>query len=193
MNRTQLKTRTSGPAYTVLAEPREPQGRYAELKAALTIDKHALDEELIRQPQYFSDVSDEYALAISERDLAKDELKAEDARLFLLHKRKAEEDGEKTTQDLLNARVAADPAHARAFARSLAANVTAARWDGLKESFGQRSHALKDLAKLYETGYFGGPSAHSAANRQVADTEYRRVRGRLQEEREQRRGERGAD
>ena len=122
---------------------------YDSFVEALKIDKNSLDEELIKQPEIYHSISDEYALAISNRDAKKEQLETTDAELDA-HYRTVPD---KVTETRIKNLVQVDPRHTQAFEAYNEAKLKAARLDALKEAFGQRSSMLKELAQLTISGF----------------------------------------
>lgn len=147
-------------------------GNYKALEAALGIDRDALDDALIEQPQRFGDVCDAYAYAISRRDEAEDALKRMEARLALSLRAEHEagdKEGGKPTETAYKAMVQKHPKRKGAFLAYIKAAEDAERWKGLKEAYSMRSHALKDLANLYTAGYFTVSAARGGNARAVEE------------------------
>jgi hypothetical protein len=153
-----------------------------ELKRRLAIDKLALDDAVIEQPTIFSDVSDQLAEAIAERDSAKEELTVIDAQLDTSWRRKLSGVGTRVTDRLIASHVATSPEHAKAFDIYLKTKTKADKLTGLKESFKQRSDALRSLASLYAANYFEVSSLKPLQN----DSRYVANRARISDARQQR-------
>lgn len=155
--------------------------QYAEQEHALKIDKHALDDELIEQPQRYRDVSEAYALAISRRDMAKDELKTTEARLYVEIKRNNDKSGDKCTNDMLNALVQSNSKRATVAKAYFDAALEADKWEALQNAFDQRSFVLRSLVSLHLGSYFSESSASSPQARELQDREHDDRRRRLNE------------
>lgn len=146
----------------------------------LEIDKHNLDEEIIRQPVLFQEVADACAEAESERDFMKHELGVIDAKI----------DGEvraelqtKATEGMVKSRIQADKRHVAAFTDWLEAKKRSDKLEGLKESLKQRSYALRGLVALYTSSYY-----EEAAQRSTPAQDklvYSKQRARLASKRDQ--------
>lgn len=140
-------------------------------KADLAIDKHALDEEIVRQPQLFSEISEQAVMSAAERDAAKENLKVVDAALWIDWRTKLK-DG-KVTEKLLDHHVVTDPDHEKAFNTWLDAKTKADNAENLKDAFQQRSSMLRDLVSLYTSNYYQEasmrPSAASEASHYAAN------------------------
>jgi hypothetical protein len=177
------------------AEPaRSSETSIEELEKGLLIDEHALDEALLRQPDAFYRVSKRLAIAISERDYAKQALEEEEARADAHIRESAalESKGdkkEKLTGPEVKALVALDKDVLRASKQLLHLRAQVGMWQALKEAFNQRSYALKDLVTLHAMGYFGETGNSRATNllkdREAANNkeEMRRARERARHER----------
>lgn len=145
----------------------------AELKAQLAIDKSVLDDEVIRQPVLFHDISEQLTDAIAERDAAKEDLAAMDADLDGIGRRKLAK-LPKVTEAMVANFVQTSDQHEKAFNSYLVAKTKADKLLALKEAFQQRSYMLRDLVSLYSANYFEESSikptkaveaSHYAANR----------------------------
>lgn len=155
-----------------------------ELKSLLLINKHALDDEIIRQSQLYSDISDYAVQAEAERDAAKEDLEVVDAKLDIKWRKKLKD--EKSTETMFKNLVKTDPEHEKAFDVWLAAKSNADEMNNLKNSFLQRSNMLRTLGQLYTSNYWMESSikpthaqenAHYTANRQrIATARAARVR-----------------
>ena len=138
--------------------------RTAEFREYLKIDKDGLDEALSQQADLFFRVAEEYALAISEREEAKEGLNTVDADLGL-KLRTGKKADEKVTEGLIKDRVQKDPEHKVAFDTYAKKRRRAEQLAALKEAFQERGRMLRDLGNLYATGYFTITAAKGAASR----------------------------
>ena len=147
----------------------------AELQESLAIDKSVLDDEVIRQPVLFYEISEQLTDAIAERDGAKENLAAVDAELDVEGRKKLSKASAKTTEKMFGNYVQTHPDHEDAFNKWLDAKTRADKLLALKEAFSQRSYMLRDLVSLYSANYYEDASikpskaveaSHYAANRQ---------------------------
>lgn len=148
-----------------------------ELKKTLSIDKYALDEELIRQPSLFFDVSEAYVEALALRDTKKEELATVDAELDA----EVRLGNEKITEAKVKSLVQAHPKHEEAFISFNEAKLQADRLGALKEAFSTRAYLLRDLVQLYTVGYFQDASVKET--QATGAVVYSRQRERLAENR----------
>jgi hypothetical protein len=129
----------------------------ADFRAGLIIDKHAIDDELVRGPQKFNDVCDAVAMAISRRDAAKDELKVTEAEVDKVVRAVYADDETKKkpteTQVANEVLLHRDVREARKTLLDCQEEVE--RLTAMKESYMQRSYAIKDLVSLHLASYFG--------------------------------------
>jgi hypothetical protein len=125
-----------------------------ELHQGLTIDKLALDDEVIRQPSLFYQVSEQLTLAIAERDAAKEELANTDANLSQRWRKHLSKDGKRATDASVAQLVQTSDEHEKAFTQWLVAKTKADKLLALKDAFQQRSYMLRDLVTLYSANYF---------------------------------------
>jgi hypothetical protein len=127
------------------ARPQPPSRE--ELKEKLLIDDDDLDSGLVEQPSLFFAAAEAASLATSQRDTVKLELKELKAELDQDIRRNAlnQDPPEKLTETQLSNRITLLPRVKDMERRLLAFNRTADDSTALKESFVQRSYALKDL------------------------------------------------
>lgn len=139
----------------------------------LRIDKNALDDELVEQPQYFSDTSKRLATVISYRDEAKANLEGIRASLDSQIRRTAAENAEKITESGVSNRIIQHPEYEKALIALAAWQDQYNRWMGLKEAIVMRGYALKDLVSLYAADYWARNSAGSSDNtRRTAEADH---------------------
>lgn len=129
-----------------------------ELAEKLAIDQHDLNSALIVQPGAMQDVGDALAFAISVRDACKDELKLEEAYADE-RVRSSVPAGEKVTETYVAKQVLLDSKYQDAQKRLRDAELRVGRLAALKDSFNQRSYAIKDLVTLHHTAYYSDDSA----------------------------------
>jgi hypothetical protein len=164
--------------------------RYQDLRAELFIDKNALDDELVEQPQLFMEVSALLAKAISRRDLAREEQKQIDARLDPeIRSRLGEEKEGRITNAMIEAELEAHPDHIAAREAYKKASAEVAKLEGLQEAFRQRSFMLRELVSLYVANYYDNAPAQ-ASGAHPSDVEHARNRAEMAERRKARRKER---
>ncbi|KAH0545501.1 hypothetical protein GP486_008443, partial [Trichoglossum hirsutum] len=123
-------------------------------KTLHTIDKTALDDEVIRQPVLFYTVSELLTDAIAERDTAKEALASVDAELNGQWRKKLAKQVARVTDSLLESCVTTSVEHEEAFKVYLDSKTKADKLFALKEAFQQRSYMLRDLVSLYSTNYY---------------------------------------
>jgi len=127
---------------------------FETLKQTLQIDKHNLDEELIKQPFLFQEVAEKLSNEVEKRDTLKNALKEADATLDQVIRKEAAEAGEKVTEKVISSRIETDETYLELKADYVASCGLADRFQGLKEAFMQRSYVLKDLCSLQMAGYY---------------------------------------
>lgn len=147
-----------------------------ELKAYLEIDKHSLDDELVRQPALFFKVADAYVEAVAERDSCKEELAAVDAELDPKIRGRFEQMGDKYTEAMVKAEIQLAKKHQDAFDTFNLAKARADRLLALKEAFQQRNYMLKELASLYVSNYYDKTSVQGTSSTDKAAYDRRRER-----------------
>ena len=144
----------------------------AELRTYLQIDKLALDDEVVRQPSLFYEVSEAYAEAAAERDMLKEHLAGIDAELD----KRFRKEGEKATEGKIKAQIQSYKAHQEAFDEWLEAKKQADKLQALKDAFQQRSYMLRDLVSLHNANYFEESSLKTTANQDRVVYHQRRAR-----------------
>ncbi len=149
-----------------------------EFKKYLRIDKQALDDEVMQQPELFFQVSEAYAQAVAERDALKEELAVVDARLFANQRMS----NAKATDTSIKASVSTATNHEKAFAEWLEAKEHADKLAALKDAFFQRSEMLKTLGRLHASNYFEQTSVRDTKSTDAMVYERQRKRLALQRE-----------
>lgn len=151
-----------------------------EFRQYLTIDKLALDDEVVRQPSLFYEVSEAYVEAVAVRDDCKEALASVDAELDS-SVRKALGDS-KATEGNIKSQIQSHKKHKTAFDQYITAKEEADKLQALKEAFQQRSYMLRDLVSLYSANYFEEGSLKPTA--QQDRVVYSQQRARLASNRE---------
>jgi hypothetical protein len=141
-----------------------------DLREALRIDEDDIDRCLVEHPQLFYQAADSLALAVATRDGLKLELKELVAQLDQDVRRKAVDDGEKLTESALANRITILPRVKELNRRYLDSCLAVDRAEALRDSYRDRSFALRALndsanARLYNLGIERG--ATSARGRMV--------------------------
>jgi len=164
-----------------------------EAKEKLFIEKNLLDDELINQPILYQEVAEEYAKAISRRDAANENVKRVDAELYKRIREIAAAEGTKVTEAMIQSEILTHPEHIEAYDAYLECKKQADLWATLKDSFSQRSYAIRDLVELYTAGYYADaglrPKTENAAEKQydvrrrvLEEARAKKVRSRLNRE-----------
>jgi hypothetical protein len=128
--------------------------KYAELRECLSIDRNALDDALIRQPQIYQEISEELTLAVSRKDQAAEGIKLAEAQADNAIRNDLMASGGKATEAAISSMVKLSDERQEAVNDHLLAKYEAERLSALKDSFHQRSYMLKELTGLYISGYF---------------------------------------
>lgn len=132
-----------------------PKDLRDELKGFLSIDKNALDECLMEQPEIYSRVAEAVANSEAERDASQldlDELTAELDKETRSNAAKAEE---KLTDAAVKQRLAAMPKIQDLSRVLLDKKKDAKLWRALEKSFEQRADMLKKLVDLHLRSAYG--------------------------------------
>jgi hypothetical protein len=154
---------------------RDEKSILERLEPYLQIDENALDEALIRQPDYYYQISKALALQISRRDAAKQLVEEAEANADIeIRRRGAKEDKKFTEGDIKSQKVLNIDVQ-NAERELLELNRSVGLLTALKESFQQRGYALNKLVDLYVSGYFGDATPKQTKSSQY---EYKEERGR---------------
>lgn len=149
-----------------------------EFKRYLTIDKNALDHEVMQHPELLFRVSEAYIDAVAMRDAKKEMLAMTDAHVDA--EVREELAGEKVTEAIVKNQVQINPRHVEAWGAYAEAKLQADVLGALRDSFSTRGFMLRDLVQLHVSGYWENTSVTGQ------DPVYRRQRQRLAEARERR-------
>ncbi len=157
------------------------ENHLSDLERQLIIDPTHLDEDIIRQPELYYTVAEQYALAASTRDKAKEQLATTDAGLNASIRHKLIEIGEKVTDSKIDALVLVHEHHNNAFSNFIDAKENTDKWIALRDSVQQRGKMLGELVQLLTIGYFSKDSLQ--ANPAVSERIYEANLGVIDEER----------
>lgn len=157
-----------------------------QLRALLVIDKHNLDEELIRQPQLYDEAARGAARAASIAAKKKLERNETEAKRATSMRNAATKKGQKITEAQVNKDLPKDPEFIKASLAYIAAEEDAGMWAALKDAFAQRSYALKDLVQLYLGGFFQADRVGAATPRSREQVDYDQHRAAMAEDRKRR-------
>lgn len=152
---------------------------FTDMAGKIAIERDALDDCLIQQPQLYYEVSERLALAISRRDAQKDEVKVVESEVDEIVRQDAAEEEKKITEAGVKAQVSQhkDVIAARKTLTRLDTEI--GRLSALKEAYSQRSHALRELCGLYAANYWGDGSGGSRAGTDRKSAQYDDNRGAL--------------
>ncbi|MCK5235407.1 MAG: hypothetical protein KAR06_00365 [Deltaproteobacteria bacterium] len=134
-----------------------------EFRDLLKLDRTKLDHACQTQADLFYRVSQQYTMAVSRRDEAKEEVSMVDAKMGQKLRATALANDEKLTDKKMAADVQASSEHEEAHSNYLTIKAEADEWGILKESFLQRASMLKELCSLYIAGYFSDVVISGAA------------------------------
>lgn len=128
---------------------------YAYYSELLEIDRDSLDSALIEQPQLIQEVGERFVEAVSERDYLYDEVSRVDANLDSDVRADLEEElGKKPTEAMVSSSIITHDDHIEIKDKYLQSKKDAEAWRILRDSFMERSKALRELGNLYMSGYF---------------------------------------
>ncbi len=163
-----------------------------QLKGLLVIDKHTLDDEIVKQPNLFFQVAEACADAVAERDACKEELETIDAELDGVVRRQFEKQQPPTTKSrgtwpteaMVKHAIQSHKRHGSAFDTYILAKTRADKLLALKDAFNQRNYMLRELAGLFAASYWENTAVKGDAR--TDKVVYERNRQRLAEARAQR-------
>lgn len=156
-----------------------------EYSESLLIDKYSLDVSIIEQPTVYNNVGVGYANAMSARDFARAELDRAKAEADREVRNQALDDNIRITEAQIANRILEDEIYQAANRDYLNWKALTEKWLVLKESFGQRSYALRDMCQLWISGYYADAAiqtdTHEARDRlassaRIQEAEQRRRR-----------------
>jgi hypothetical protein len=156
-----------------------------DLRDGLRIDKNDLDNALMDQPDAYWRVSEAYVMACSRRDEMKYDIEQASAELDKQFRREAEKSDEKLTEKSLTAQIETSPKIITLRKEYAQMRLKADLLSAMKESYADRSKALRELSQLYSSNYFtvntGSRARDEAGDRRVGDI--REQAGRQRQER----------
>ena len=159
--------------------------RMEELRAALEIDKYALDEALERYPKLLLEVLEEQERAISLRDEYKTTMEETYATESARVRKEFERRDEKATEQRIKDAVSTSNAYRTAVDKYYAQKEQASKLSALSEAHRERGRALAKLADLYAAGYWAQSSVGRAGD-EVRDRTAEHAREQMRQEREMR-------
>jgi len=142
-----------------------------EFEGQLVVDRDNLEEEVIRQPEFYYHVSEQLVYAVDLRDRLKKDLEELEAEVDNKIRSLAERNEDKITEAFVKKQIAADGKVQALNRELLDAKRQVGLWEAMKESFGQRSYAVNKLADMVIARTMG--SGGSIRERDDADTQRR--------------------
>lgn len=126
----------------------------------LRINKHRLDDELELQAEVMDRISDQISRLAASVDVAENDLKLTEARIFRQTKDLDEKITDKATENI----VKRHSDRIKAFDRVVSARQDLAQWQGLHEAWKSRGYSINKLCDLYVAQYFT-KNSHSISER----------------------------
>lgn len=120
----------------------------------LTIDRHALDDAIQKQPSLYFAVSDALAAELSVRDGLKKKVDEVYADVTLQMRQESVRTGIKITEDQVKQTALLCPDYQQTHEEYLQQKLLCDRLLALKEAFSTRGYMLRDLVSLWVAGYF---------------------------------------
>jgi hypothetical protein len=148
-----------------------------QLEAKLQINEHSLDVALREHPDLFYKVASELALAISNRDEAKQDLGVVEAAVDMEVRAEAARLNEKTTEKEVQSQVKLDKKVVSANDKYLSESLNTAKWAALKEAYESRSYALSKLVDLHIAGYYSDivNTEHNVRGRDLQSVQVKKI------------------
>jgi hypothetical protein len=132
-----------------------------DYKEDIKIDEHHLDKEWKKQSQNFMEISEASANADAAARRKKEDVEIVRAECYLEIKKKLEEEGEKTTENAIDARIKVHPKYNEAVSSYLECAHEAQIIKGAVMAFDQKKSGLENLVKLKLAGYYSEPKDSS--------------------------------
>lgn len=154
----------------------------AEHEAHISIDEHALDEELKQQILSYYEVSKKLGVETSKRDAAKTFVKEVEARVDVALREEARSLSAKTTETEIGSKRQVHPDVVEANRVYTRYSSRVRSLEALSAAFSQRAFVLRDLCSLWIASYYSD-SGGDAADRQVRDVDARTNKKKLNEAR----------
>lgn len=123
----------------------------------IIINEHSLDKEWTKQSQNFMAISKEAAESDTEAKRAKEILEVIKAELYLSIRKNMEEEGEKVTEAILEAKIKIHPEYKTAINLYLDNLHASQILKSAVQAFDQKKSALENLVKLKLAGYYSEP------------------------------------
>lgn len=153
------------------------------LKDGLRIDEHSLDHALRDHPGLFFEIGTALALAISNRDEAKQDLSEVEATVDMELRKSASQIGSKVTEKEIESNRNIDKRVKAANDRFLEEKLNAANLSALKEAYEQKSYALSKLVDLYLANYYSSHEDKKTGGTTLRDARAHHVKEELAERR----------
>jgi hypothetical protein len=163
----------------------ESEALLDEYTESLMIDKYSLDVGLIEQARVYNSVGIGYVNAMSVRDFARAELDRAKAEADRTIRNQAIDENIRITEAQVSNKILEDPLYQDANREYLDWKALTEKWLVLKESFGQRAYALRDLCQLWMSNYYADTAIQSdtaeardrlATSARIQEAEQRRRR-----------------
>lgn len=158
-----------------------------EFEEGLRIDEHALDQELVRQPDLFYRVAKYLVLVSSRRDAKKQHVAEVEARVDSELRETAggrQKKEKKPTETEFKNMIRLDPDMLKASGELLSLNRKVGELTALKEALQAKGYALKELVNLYVNNYYH-QNSDGTARAALSDRASDNVRNELKNRRAQ--------
>ena len=131
----------------------------SDFKAELFIDKYSLDQECVDQPYLYMKYGELHAEAIKERDVTKERLDIERAKLYgkIREDPKAYCSTEKPTESAISNVIVKNESVLKLTEVLREENYKVNVFQAAREAFTHRKKSLENLVELYLTSYFSQP------------------------------------
>lgn len=142
----------------------DPRAEHPALYSSLQIDRNALDENVIQQPELYRQAAELHVLAMSERDMAKERMSVLDAQLADRTRTAWSTEGRKFAVAEVSEAVQQHAEHQKAYEHWSAHDARTRMLGALLMSYEQRGKMLKEMSTLYVAGYFSVAVSRSAGS-----------------------------
>jgi hypothetical protein len=151
-----------------------PEPTLADLESTLRINELALEQECRDQPSRLYAVSKRLALLLSQHDAAKQELKEVEADIADRMRQQAAAEESKISEASIASQLPLD-LHVQEAANKLRdLKKQMGQYEVLKESFVDRSRALRNLVDLYCSNYYGSDLGRPRVNARAVNADVNR-------------------
>lgn len=145
------------------------------LRDKMSIDRNALEEEIVRQPQLYFEASELLTSINNRRDAIKEDLEVLGSEINLDLREQYDRDKVKYTEGSLKAEVQLDEDYEKLNKEYRLYKALSGKAQALQSAFETKTRMLSHLARLYVANYYSDPTV-STSQEQKEELEARRGR-----------------